>query len=116
MIKYKAHEIIGQYCITAEGGQKLYDLIYPELNACNPVELDFTGVKVFASPFFNFAIGQLLRDIPVENLNSLLRFTSLNPNGYIVLERVIANAKHYYSDQQFQDAVNAVVAEQAVSI
>ncbi|MBD2542537.1 STAS-like domain-containing protein [Planktothricoides sp. FACHB-1370] len=28
-----------------------------------PVELDFAGVEIFASPFFNFAIGQLLRDI-----------------------------------------------------
>lgn len=115
-MKYKVDEIVGQYCITADGGQKLYDLIYPELNACNPVELDFTGVKVFASPFFNFALGQLLRDIPAEKLWGLVQFTALNPNGQYVLERVLANAKHYYSDKQFQDAVNAVVAEQTVSL
>ena len=115
-MKYKVHEIVGEYCITADGGQSLYNLIYPELKASNPVELDFTGVRVFASPFFNFGVGQLLRDIPAEKLNSLVQFTALNSNGQNVLERVITNAKHYYSDKQFQDAVNTVLAEQAISL
>ncbi|WP_292870942.1 STAS-like domain-containing protein [Nostoc sp. LPT] len=38
----------------------MYALVYPELLAEHQVELDFAGVEIFASPFFNFAIGQLL--------------------------------------------------------
>ncbi|MDF5723445.1 MAG: STAS-like domain-containing protein [Rhizonema sp. PD37] len=38
-----------------------------------PVELDFGEVDIFASPFFNFAIGQLLRDIKSKDLNRLLK-------------------------------------------
>ena len=109
----KVHETVGRYCITADGGQKLYDLIYPQLRADNPVELDFTGVDVFASPFFNFAIGQLLRDFPPDRLNHLVRFSALKPNGRKVLERVIDNAKHYYSDEKFHQALDAVIAEKA---
>ena len=110
---YKIYNIVGEYAITVDGGQKVYDQIYPELVAGNPVELDFTGVKVFASPFFNFAIGQLLKDIAADNLNRLLSFNFLNDNGQNLLERVIANAKHYYSDPHYQKAVDAVLEEYA---
>lgn len=112
---YKIYDIVGEYAITADGGQKVYDRIHPRLLAGNPVELDFTGVKVFASPFFNFAIGQLLRDIAADDLNHLLNFTALNDNGQNVLERVIANAKDYYSNPQHRVAVDTVLEEFAAN-
>ncbi|MBN4005571.1 MAG: STAS-like domain-containing protein [Nostoc sp. LPT] len=52
--------LIGKNCTTPGDGQKVYALVYPELLAEHQVELDFAGVEIFASPFFNFAIGQLL--------------------------------------------------------
>ncbi|MBD2772156.1 STAS-like domain-containing protein [Iningainema tapete] len=110
---YKIYDIVGEYAITAEGGQKIYDKIHPQLLAGKPVELDFTGVKVFASLFFNFAIAQLLKDIPASNLNQLVKFTALGSHGLNVLERVIVNAKRYYCDQQYRNAVDTVMAQQA---
>ncbi|MEC4814839.1 MAG: STAS-like domain-containing protein [Scytonema sp. PMC 1069.18] len=107
----KIYDLVGQYAITADGGQKVYDQIHPKLLAGYQVELDFTGVKVFASPFFNFAIGQLLKDIAADDLNRLLKFTALNDNGQNVLERVIANSKEYYSNPQYREAVDKVLEE-----
>ncbi|MEH2398292.1 MAG: STAS-like domain-containing protein [Nostoc sp.] len=112
---YKIYDIVGEYAITADGGQKLYDQIHPLLLAGEPVELDFTGVKVFASPFVNFAFGQLLKDIPAEKLNQLVEFTSLNADGYDVLEHVMANAKRYYSDEKYRTAVDTVITNIAVT-
>ncbi|MEH2068843.1 MAG: STAS-like domain-containing protein [Nostoc sp.] len=112
---YKIYDIVGEYAITADGGQKLYDQIHPLLLAGEPVELDFTGVKVFASPFVNFAFGQLLKDIPADKLNQLVEFTSLNADGYDVLEHVMANAKRYYSDEKYRTAVDTAIANIAVT-
>lgn len=112
---YKIFDLVGKYAISAESGQKLYDQIHPVLLSGDPVELDFTGVQVFASPFFNLAIGHLLKDIPADNLNRLVEFTAINPEGWNVLERVIVIAKHYYSDEQFRNAVDAVITEQAAT-
>lgn len=81
----------------------------------NAVELDFAGVSVFASAFFNFAIGQLLKDLSPNQLNERLKITNLSPNGYSILKRAIDNAKHYYSDVQYQEAVDAVLEEYAAS-
>lgn len=63
-------EVIGEYAIAADSGQKLYDQIHPELLDGKSVELDFSGVEIFTSAFFNFAIGQLLRDISTDDLNT----------------------------------------------
>lgn len=112
---YKIFDLVGKYAISAESGQKVYEQIHPVLLSGNPVELDFTGVQVFASPFFNFAIGHLLKDIRADNLNRLVEFTAISSEGWNVLERVIANAKHYYSDEQFRNAVDAALTEQAAT-
>jgi hypothetical protein len=71
-MNYQVFDITGECAIAADSGQKLYDQIHAELLAGNSVELDFTRVKVFASAFFNFAIGQLLKDISPDDLNRLL--------------------------------------------
>lgn len=107
--------ITGKYATDAESGQQVYAAIHPQLLAGNSIELDFAGVSVFASAFFNFAIGQLLRDLPPDILNTQLKIKQLSPNGLSVLERVIENAKRYYSDSQYQDAVDTVMAEYAAS-
>ena len=95
--------------------RQVYDLLHPELVAGHSVELDFSGINVFASAFFNFAIGQLLQDLSPDSLNQLLKITALPPNGYSILKRVIDNAKHYYADTQYQQAVDTALEEYAAS-
>lgn len=76
-------DIIGPRCITQEDGQKIYEKIHNPLLKGESIILNFEGVRQFASPFFNFAIGQLLKDIKTETLRSLLSFDHLTPAGKI---------------------------------
>jgi len=96
-MKCLVHETVGEDAITLDDGQSIHERIKPELIVGHEVELDFDGVSVFASPFFNAAIGQLLKDLRPEDLNRLLRVLNLNSTGYEVLRRVIDNAKKYYA-------------------
>ncbi len=116
MGKYKIIELIGKNCITLEDGQKIYDLIYPELTAGHTVELDFTDVKIFISRFFNAAIGQLLKDITPDVLNKLLKFENLSPVGKAILKQVIENSKRYYYDENYRKAVDEVLIAQGESL
>jgi hypothetical protein len=114
-MRYSVHEITGPFAIAPDNGQKLYDQIHPALLSGQEVELDFNGTKVFASAFFNFAIGQLLKDLSPDKLNHQLHITGLNDNGQNVLKRVIENSKRYYSEPDYQKAVNSVMEEYAAS-
>lgn len=115
-MSYRIYEMTGEYATDAESGQQIYDLIHTPLQANQPVELDFSGVNVFASAFFNFAIGQLLNDVPADRLNQRLQVTNLSHSGSSILNRVLENAKRYYSDTQYQEAVDSVLEEYAASV
>jgi hypothetical protein len=101
-MKFNVFDEVGENAITVEDGQRLFRLIQPELLAGRPVELDFTRVTVFASPFFNAAIGQLLRELKPENLNQLLELQGLTATGREMMKRVIDNAKRFYSSSDYQ--------------
>lgn len=101
----------GEDAITPEDGQRVYDEIHPALNKAESVQLDFTGVKVFASPFFNAAVGQLMKDLKPDDLNRLLRLENLAPAGVSVLRRVIENAKRYYAEPNYREAQIRVLKE-----
>ncbi|MFH1097454.1 MAG: STAS-like domain-containing protein [Candidatus Desantisbacteria bacterium] len=115
-MKITVYDLVGENCITLEDGQKIFDLIHPELSGDNIVDLDFKNVKIFASPFFNAAIGRLLKDIKPDDLNRLLKITNIVPIGLAVLKRVIENSKEYYSNPNVRKAVDEVLFEQSEAL
>lgn len=104
---------IGPRCIIKEDGQKVYDEIHGPLKNGESVTLDFGGVSQFASPFFNFAIGQLLMDIEEGDLRRLLQIENLNETGQLVVERVIENAAKYHGDKDYRKIVDDILEQQA---
>ena len=112
-MKLTIKDMIGPRCIIKEDGQGVYDAIYDALIRGETVNLDFTGVSQFAAPFFNFAIGQLLKDIKEENLRCLLKIENLNETGTMVVERVIENAARYHGDVNYRKIVDDILEHQA---
>ena len=111
----RIEEIVGRNCITFEDGQRIYELVDPVLREGSSLTLDFTGVDVFASPFFNAAVGQLLRDVDPERLRTSLVIAGLSEGGDQVLRRVIENAKLYWRDDGLRARLDAALMEQAKS-
>jgi hypothetical protein len=96
----KVLEISGENAVAQEDGQKVYELVREHLKSGEELQLDFQGVKIFASPFFNAAIGQLLKDFGADDLNRRLKFDHLSSVGQEVLKRVIENSKRYFSSSE----------------
>jgi hypothetical protein len=113
MKKLNILDLVGEDCITIEDGEKVYDLIHPELKACRPVELDFAGVEVFAAPFFDAAVGRLLEEFTPDDLNRLLKVSNLVPEEVEALKLVIEDSARYYRDPLFRKALDEVMMEQA---
>lgn len=112
-MRVNVKELVGPRCITSEDGQRVYADVHAGLLAGEEVVLDFQGVTVFASPFFNFAVGQLYRDLDSEILNRRLHPINLTPTGGMVLQRVIKNSRDYYADAAHRRAVDAAVRDLA---
>jgi hypothetical protein len=94
-MKYNIYNLIGAYCVTPLSGQKIYEIIHPVLIDGTAVELNFFGVKAYAAPFFNYAIGQLLKDISNKDVNRLVKCSNLNSTGTSVLQMVMNSSRRY---------------------
>lgn len=112
-MRVDVHSIVGEFGITPEDGAKLFEVIHPELAAGRPVELDFRGVNVFASPFFNGSVGKLLADIDPQRLEADLKCLNLTPVGERVLQRVIKNSEEYYRDPGARRALDSILSDEA---
>lgn len=88
----KISEIFGPRCITAQGGQKLFEYLKNSLEKGELIELDFEGVEIFASPFFNYSIGQIYSSDSLIESSKLIKFSGLNDVGKIIVEKVIQNS------------------------
>jgi hypothetical protein len=109
----KIKDMIGSRCIVKEDGQRVYDAIHDIVARGSIVTLDFEGVSQFASPFFNFAIGQLLKDIKEVDLRRLLHIENINQIGKLVVDRVIENASRYHTDVDYRKIVDDILGQQA---
>jgi isocitrate dehydrogenase kinase/phosphatase len=109
-----ASELIGPYAITMDDGKIIYNELYPLLSSEYSVTLDFQGVTHFAAPFLNFAIGRLFEHFSAEEINTRLEILNISSVGQASLNRVIENSKAYYSDDGIRNAVNQVLADQAM--
>jgi hypothetical protein len=106
-------DLIGIRCIIKEDGQKVYDIIHGPLKKGDTVTLDFDGVTQFASPFFNFAVGQLLKDVKQQDLRKLLKIIHLEKVGLQVVHRVIENASQYQTDINYKKVIDDILELQA---
>lgn len=109
------HEYVGENAITRDAGRPLYELIRPALLNGEQVCLDFEGVKVYASPFLNAAIGQLYRDLTSDDLNRRLRLVHMTRAGRDTLKVVIKTAKAAYADGANGQAAQDAVAEELIA-
>lgn len=93
--------IIGKTAVSREAGLKLkheLDIIF-ECKDKEHVEVDFEGVQIYASPFFNTAIAPYLGKMNVNEMKELLSFKNLPPVGKRLLNQVIHNAIDFYSKE-----------------
>ncbi len=106
-------ELIGPDCITFEDGKQVFDLVHPAIKASKSVIIDFTGVEVFASPFFNAAFGALLQDTSDATLSDLMTFKAIGPEASVVLQQVLDNARQYFDNPSVRDIVSRSIRELA---
>ncbi len=109
----KIKDIVGgNRCLIREDGQKIYNKIYDKLKNEESVTLDFEGITQFASPFFNAAVGQLLKDIEEDKIQKLLSCENLTETGKLIFERVIENAIRYYGDIDYKKIIDDLLEQQ----
>lgn len=98
MNRINVYELVGKNAISMQSGSILYNALFPLLKKGDKVELDFEGVSLFASPFFNASMGLILKDFTIESVRQTISFKNLSEVGRSLLNHVISNALNYYKN------------------
>lgn len=97
MATIKVFDLIGKNAISMQTGDKIYTILRDKVENGEQVTLDFENVTLFASPFFNSAIGRLLKDKEISELQKQLKFDNIDDVGRDLLNLVISNAINHYN-------------------
>lgn len=100
------------FCVEAEDGQKVFELIKKALSEKRSVTLSFLNVEMLTTAFLNTAVGQLYRDFSEEFIKENLKVENLTNSGIVSLKRVVDTAKLYYKDPEaMQRSINEIMGE-----
>ena len=100
------------FCVEAENGQKVFELIKKIFLEKKQVTLSFLNVEMLTTAFLNTAIGQLYREFPEEVIKENLKVENLSQSGLVSLKRVVDTAKLYYKDPDaMQKSINEILGD-----
>lgn len=100
------------FCVEAENGQKVFELIKKIFLEKKKVTLSFLNVEMLTTAFLNTAIGQLYREFPEEVIKENLKVENLSQSGLVSLKRVVDTAKLYYKDPDaMQKSINEILGD-----
>jgi len=100
------------FCVEAEDGQKVFEMIKKALAENRKVTLSFLNVEMLTTAFLNTAVGQLYRDFPEDEIRENLKVENISQSGLVSLKRVVDRAKLYYKDPEaMQRSINDIMGD-----
>jgi Icc-related predicted phosphoesterase len=100
------------FCVEADDGQKVFDLIKKALQEEKKARLSFQNIEMLTSAFLNTAVGQLYRDFEENKIKSSLTVEDMTPEDKALLKRVTTTAKLYYKDpERMENSIKEILGE-----
>ncbi|MCU8035032.1 MULTISPECIES: STAS-like domain-containing protein [unclassified Shewanella] len=93
-------DVIGKTAISRESGKKVKDVIDTVVSSDEHICLNFEGISIYASPFFNEAVATYLGDMDVKKMKEKFSFINLTDVGRRLLNQVIHNAIEFYAKSE----------------
>lgn len=100
------------YCIEAEDGQRIFELVKKVVSENRKITLSFMNVEMLTTAFLNTCIGQLYRDFSDQQIRECLKVSNMSTSGLVSLKRVVDTAKLYYKDPDaMQRSIDDILGE-----
>ncbi len=112
-IKINIINIVGSsFCVEADDGQKVYNLIVKSFKEKKKVILSFLNVELLTTAFLNTAIGQLYKDFSEDFIKEHLSVVEMSQSGLVSLKRVVETAKLYYKNpDSIEQSIKDILGE-----
>lgn len=85
---------------SIEDAKKIYNVIEKQIKLSKKITIDFTGVKVFTTLFFNNALTQYVVKLSPEVYMKKFEVINLSEIGQVTYNHSLENAINYYKLSQ----------------
>ncbi len=100
------------FCVEADDGQIVYELIKKALQENRKVKVSFQNVEMLTSAFLNTAIGQLYKDFSEVEIKNNLSVDNMSKEDASLLKRVVGTAKLYYKNpEEMEKSITEILGE-----
>lgn len=102
---------ISPMAMTEDDGLQLRREIGNALKEGNKVILDFKGIDLFATPFFNSSIGYYVMNLSPDKFNECVQIINLSDLGKETFSHSYQNAVSFYENKTDLDMMGKITAE-----
>lgn len=89
-----------QTAFSQKDAENLLKVIKPLIEKREKVEIDFTGITIFTTLFFNLALAQFFVSFGPDKYKKFFHVRNLSDVGETTYKHSIENAKMYYDMNQ----------------
>ena len=82
--------------VSAEEGQRIYDLILKAFFDSKKVILSFDSMEILSDEFLHSAVGQLYQNYSHAEIKENMRIENISLSGKVALKRIVDKAKMIY--------------------
>ncbi|MBT4435533.1 MAG: STAS-like domain-containing protein [Flavobacteriaceae bacterium] len=82
ILRVLIEKTVGKNCASIDDGEKVFELVSPEIAKNLTVEIDFKGVKLMLTPFLNACFGKLLERFGKERTMANVSIRNV-PNDFL---------------------------------
>jgi len=94
--------------MTDTAGLKLREEIEKLIKTEEKIIIDFTGITLFATMFFNASIGHFVMTLSPEKCNDLFKFVNLTELGMETYKHSFENAEAIFHDRKQQSVIGEI--------
>ena len=87
------------FCVDAEDGLKIYELLHKAISEKKHVTVSFKGIELVITAFLNTAIGKLYEDFDQMTIDKYLDKIDLMDVFEPTWEKVVTGAPIYYKNR-----------------
>lgn len=88
-------DLVGKNAVSYSQGSMLHDSL-KDIWSEKKIILDFKGVSIISSPFFNGSVGLFLKDFSRTEVQEKIEYENISVDALNTLNVVLDNAENFY--------------------
>lgn len=113
-MRIKLLDLCGKDCCSVGEGQKLYQLIFPEIRKGSLVELDFEGIESLLTPFLNTGFGRLFDYFDKDTIIQKIIFCHISPKFLKKVNEFLDRADRMDTDKVHRETMEELFEEDSM--